>query len=225
MSLSVVARSAQPQIVQYWAEGDLPPALSRRIRAWQDLNPAWAHSLFDRQSAATFLKGLFGNELAQAFLDIRLPAMQADVFRVAIICARGGLWVDAATTCLAPLGSWLDVNAPLVLLRKPEMLSPLVWNGFIYSSTPGHPFLTAVWNQIAIAILHRQGTGIWKLFGPGLYRDLLRDGGYDHCIQVLNKETYASGLRIGSSGEVLPPDQHWSNRQRQESLYFGRGIE
>ena len=66
-----------------------------------------------------------------AFLDIRLPAMQADVFRIAFVLACGGLWVDAATTCLSPVKAWLDLQTPLLLLRKPKQIAPQAWNGLI----------------------------------------------------------------------------------------------
>jgi len=86
--------------------------------------------VFNRASAAAALAALYGESFRQAFLAIRLPAMQADVFRVAYLHACGGIWIDAATHCLAPLHEWLDLGAQLVLLRKPGMIPPLVWNGF-----------------------------------------------------------------------------------------------
>ena len=222
MNLDCLCSQQGPLLVQYWAHGDPPPLLAARMSQWHVCNPAWTYLCFDRLSAADVLRAAWGVDLALAFLDIRLPAMQADVFRVAVTLLCGGLWVDAATTCLGPLSVWLDSQASLVLLRKPTMESPLVWNGFIYAAQSQHPFLQAAWHQIATVIRQRKGTGIWKLVGPGLYRDLLCDPCYNEGVLVLDSSVYGVGLSIGSSAEVLPIEQHWSKRQRQESLYFSQ---
>jgi len=73
---------------------------------WQRLNPGWSYRCFNRATASLFFKDVFGVSVQEDFLSIRLPAMQADVFRVAYILTYGGLWADAATTCLSPLEHW-----------------------------------------------------------------------------------------------------------------------
>lgn len=216
----IVSSRPAASIVQFWADGDPPAPLAVRMQGWRQLNPEWSYACYSRRGAESFLREAFEPALAEAFLDIRLPAMQADVFRVAYTLRCGGLWVDTATTCLAPLATWLDRTAPMVLLRRPKMAPPLVWNGFIYARHPQHPFLAEVWEEIARVILGRCGTGIWKLVGPGLYRDLLGAGHYGEEVRVLAVADLHEQLHLGSSGDVFPPEQHWSKRQRLESLYF-----
>lgn len=214
------------QIVQFWDQGQrIPQALLDRTVAWQIFNPEWEYLCFDAHSAANFLMSAYCDAIAEAFLDIRLAAMKADVFRVAYLLAHGGMWVDAATICTGPISGWLNVAAPLVLIRKQGMEPPLVCNGLIYARERGHPFLEDLWGHISAAILGRQGTRVWKLVGPGLYRDLLRTGRYNTCIQVLEAKDLGSYFRFSSTSQILPSAQHWSERQRAESLYFSQRMQ
>ena len=93
----------------------------------------------------------------------------------------------------------------------------------IYAHAPHHRFLPAAWSAISDAIRHRRGTGVHKLVGPGLLRDLLAPGQFDSLVTIQPSQPLAAHLQIGSSSKVLPAEQHWSQRQQSESLYFSGG--
>ena len=214
---------SEPQLIQYWDQSVPPAELLARMERWQQLHPGWSYQRYDRDEAARFIGSIYGAALEEAFLDIRLPAMQADVFRIAVLNARGGVWIDAATTCRQPLDAWLNQRQPLVLLRRAHQQHPKVWNGFIHAAAPGHPLLAAAWHRIASALLARGGERVYRDFGPGLLRDLLAAGAPEAGLQVLQEQDLQAQLQIGSSSDVLPGEQHWSKRQRTESLYISGG--
>ena len=211
------------RLIQYWDQPDPPEVIAERMQGWRQQHPRWQYQRFDRASAAAFLAAQHGPALSQAFLDIRLPAMQADVLRIAALLAEGGLWIDAATTCFSPVEDWLDLQAPLLLLRKPHQEHPKVCTGLIHAPAPGHPLLEAAWQSMAAALLARAGTKVYRSFGPGLLRDLLASGAWDHTLNVRPVAELHDHLRFGSSSKVLPAEQHWSQRQQSESLYFSGG--
>ena len=213
-----------PRLIQYWDQPSPPQMIQQRMKQWQQRNQGWDYRCFDREEAARFIGEHHGPELQEAFLDIRLPAMQGDVFRIAALAAAGGVWVDAATTCLQPLDSWLDRHQPLLLLRRSHQQHPKVWNGFIHAADPGHPLLMAAWQRISAALLARSGDRVYRDFGPRLLRDLLcEDSRLQVGMEVLPENKVAAQLSIGSSSEALPAAQHWSERQKHESLYFSGG--
>ena len=211
------------RLIQYWDQPDPPEAIAERMQGWRQQHPAWHHQRFDRVSAAAWVAEQYGSALEQAFLDIRLPAMQADVLRIAVLLAQGGLWIDAATTCHSPVEAWMDLKAPLLLLRKPHQEHPKVCTGLIHAPAPGHPLLAAAWQSMAASLLARSGTKVYRCFGPGLLRDLLASGAWDHTLSVRPVAELHDHLHFGSSSKVLPADQHWSQRQQSESLYFSGG--
>ena len=210
-------------LVQYWDQPSPPPLLLARMERWRELHPRWRYQRYNRESAAQFIGSSYGPALQEAFLDIRLPAMQADVFRIAALQGQAGVWIDAATHCHQPLERWLDRQRPLVLLRRSHQQHPKVWNGFIYSAAAGHPLLVAAWQQIAAALLARRGERVYRDFGPGVLRDLLAAGAPEAGLQVLPESELSDQLRIGSSSDALPADCHWSQRQQVESLYLSGG--
>lgn len=215
--------SQRPWLIQYWDQPVPPAGLLERMERWKQWHPSWWYRRYDRGSAARFIGSSYGPALEEAFLDIRLPAMQADVLRIAVLNARGGLWIDAATTCRQRLDVWLNRRQPLVLLRRAHQQHPKVWNGFIHAAAPGHPLLLAAWQRMASALLARSGERVYRDFGPGLLRDLLAAGASEAGLQVLQEQDLQAQLQIGSSSDVLPGEQHWSRRQQTESLYLSGG--
>ena len=211
------------RLIQYWDQPSPPLVLLARMERWREWHPSWCYQRYDRESAAQFIGSTFGQALQDAFLDIRLPAMQADVFRIAALLSQAGLWIDAATHCRQPLESWLDRHRPLVLLRRSHQQHPKVWNGFIYSAAAGHPLLEAAWQQITAALLARRGERVYRDFGPGVLRDLLAAGAPEVGLQVLREQDLQAQLQIGSSSDALPGNRHWSQRQQVESLYLSGG--
>ena len=213
------------QLIQYWDRPDPPPVLLERMEEWRLRHPGWSYCRLNRSSAAAFIAEHYGSAMREAFLDIRLPAMQADVFRIAALYVKGGVWIDAATSCLKPLDSWLNRRQPLLLLRRAHQQHPHICNGFMASSDPYHPFLREAWNRIASLLLARRGQKVYRDFGPGVLRNLLAtgDGALQAGLEVVTESDLHDYLVIGSSSEVLESDQHWSQRQRNESLYLSGG--
>ena len=211
------------QLIQYWDQPQPPASVQALMNVVRDLHPDWDYQRFDRQRAADELGALYGKDLRQAFLDIRLPAMQADVFRMAYLLRHGGVWIDAATVLHQPLQAWLPMGHPLVLLRRKQQTHPEVATGVMYAAA-GHPLLARAWDRMAAYLLLRSGTKVYRHFGPGILRDLIREQPQlGSLVQVLPEQQLSAFLRFGSSRAVLGSDQHWSSRQEQESLYFSGG--
>lgn len=211
-------------LVQFWGQSEIPEVIAKRIKSCQSLNPGWDCRLFNRQTAALFVESVYGIDLAAAFLDIRLPAMQADVFRVAFLLHCGGLWIDAATSLTRPVDSWLDRQHSLQMLRRSHQVHPKIATQIIYAARPGLPLLKAVWNEIAPRLLARSGVNTYRHFGPGLFRDLIAlRPNLALGLQVVPELSVQNFLQVGSSSSILPPDQHWTKRQEHESLYTSGG--
>ena len=211
-------------LIQYWDQADPPEAIAERMEQWREQHPDWSYQRFNRNTAADFFHEHYSLTFKEAFLDIRLPAMQADVLRIAALLFWGGLWIDAATICLGPVEDWLeDPRSSLLLLRKPHQHHPKVCTGLIYTQAPGHPLIEAAWQLISQTLLARSGQKVYRSFGPGVLRDLLASGAWDHTLKVRPVAELSTHLCFGSSSNVIPSEQHWSQRQRSESLYFSGG--
>ena len=207
-------------LLQYWNEAKPPVAVADRMEKCKNLNPGWNYLRFNRCTASDFLAHTYGCDIAAAFLDIRLPAMQADVFRVAFLLHCGGLWIDAATSLLLPVESWMDRRHSFQMLRRSHQEHPKISSGLIYASRPGLPLLKAAWGEMVSKLLSRSGTKVYRDFGPGLFRDLLASRpNLALGLHVVPESLLDGCLMLGSSSTVLPAHQHWSKRQEDASLY------
>ena len=208
-------------LVQYRDQKDPPDLLAERMEACKNLNPAWAYRRFSKQSAAEFLASSYGSDVAAAFLDIRIPAMQADVFRVGFLLHSGGLWVDSATSLLRPVESWLDRRHSFQMLRRSHQVHPKIATQLIFAARPRLPLLQAVWDEMVPRLLARSGTKVYRHFGPGLFRDLMASRpNLALSLHVITEDSLHHLLKLGSSSNVLPSEQHWTKRQVSESLYL-----
>ena len=213
-------RSGSLPLVQYWNELEPPFLVVERMDSWKSLNPGWEYRRFDRQTAADFLGEAYDMEIAAAFLDIRLPAMQADVFRVGFLLHCGGLWVDAVTSTMRSVDSWIDRRHSFQMLRRDHQEYPKIATQIIYAARPCLPLLCAVWNEIVPRLLARSGEKVYRHFGPGLFRDLMISRpSLALGLHIISESSVRNSLLIGSSSSVLPAEQHWSKRQERESLY------
>ena len=211
-------------LVQYWNQIEPPSLLARRMEVCKTLNPNWDYRLFNRQTAAAFLESVYGSDISSAFLDIRLPAMQADVFRVAFLLHCGGLWIDAATSLIRPVESWLDRQHSFQMIRRSHQVHPKIATQIIYASRSGLPLLKAAWEEMVPRLLSRSGTKVYRDFGPGLFRDLMSSRpNLALGLHAVPEMTLSSCLMLGSSSNIFSANQHWSKRQDNESLYRSGG--
>ena len=184
------------------------------------MNHSWDYRRFDRQTAADFLGSVYGQEIAAAFLDIRLPAMQADVFRVGFLLHCGGLWVDAVTSAMRPVDAWIDRRHSFQMLRRDHQEHPKIATQIIYAARPDLPLLRVVWNEMVLRLLARSGTKVYRHFGPGLFRDLMISRpSLALGLHVISESSVRNSFLVDSSSSLLPAEQHWTKRQECESLY------
>ena len=194
------------------------------MNSCRSLNPGWDYRRFNQQTAVSFLGSVYGSEIAAAFLDIRLPAMQADVFRVGFLLHCGGLWVDAATSLMRSVDSWIDRQHSFQMIRRSHQVHPKIATQIIYAARPGLPLLKAAWEEMVPRLLSRSGTKVYRDFGPGLFRDLMASRpNLALALHAVPEVLLESFLKFGSSINILPSDQHWTKRQENESLYLSGG--
>ena len=96
-----------PKIIWiYWAQGeaDAPHVVKRCLESWRRCNPDWDLRVLDQDSA-------------DALVDLSdvpegLPRrFRANMLRLRLLKAHGGVWTDATTFCHRPFDAWLPLQA------------------------------------------------------------------------------------------------------------------
>jgi mannosyltransferase OCH1-like enzyme len=198
-------------IIQYW-DGVAADDVCRLMESWVQRNPDFKYVMYDRTMALTYLEKNHDDEVVQSFLSARFPAMASDIFRVAWCLKEGGIYVDAATRCLAPLSGWLPGEASVVLMRK---WHGGVWNGFI-GAEPSAPLLKEVLGRVVSNVLMRAGNNIWEVTGPGVWISSLQEGTY---VKIIPQAELARCFELVNDLSHKG-DSHWSRLQLTQSIYL-----
>jgi len=201
-------------IMQYWADANIPEEIKILTNSWKNKNKNFKHIIFNKKDASNFIKEHFSEEIYSAFLSIKLPAMEADVFRVAYILKNGGLYVDCATKCISQLDNNLISSSKLTLMRKDH---GGIWNGFIYAKEANNNVLQKIWKEIEVALITRKEGKILQLTGPKLFEKIVNTNLNDTNIFTQNriKHTFSLVKALKHRGAV-----HWSRMQNIEPLYY-----
>jgi tetratricopeptide (TPR) repeat protein len=199
-------------IVQFW-DREPPEDVCELMTSWQTLNPDHRWTCFSEVQANDFLREEFGHDVLQAFRRTRIPAQKADLFRLAWLTARGGIYVDADDRCLEPLDNYVRSEATLVVHQ--ENFGSM-GNNFI-AVTPEHPVIVRALEMATIAINRGDTDLIWLCTGPGLFTRSFalewaseRPGGLLRRTEVLDLGELQSRIGIHCPVRYKFTAQHWS---------------
>lgn len=136
-----------PRIIhQFWDSPDIPRDVVRRMASWPAEHPAWAYMRWSDDSAADLIGVHFGAEAERRFRACGVPAMRADVLRIAALLLFGGIYLDADTTFRGKLEPLLD--APCTLARNDRPDGSWRVQTHLIASAPGHPLLERFWRAL-----------------------------------------------------------------------------
>jgi tetratricopeptide (TPR) repeat protein len=210
---SEITSSAIPRlIVQFW-DDDPPEDVRRLMASWQELNPGYTWTCFNDEKAQAFLENEFGREILGGYRRAPLPAQKADIFRLACLVARGGIYADADDSCLAPIDSFLRPEATLVVHQENY---GSIGNNFI-AATPEHPVLTRALELGAAAMQRGDHDLVWLSTGPGLLTRALaqewaagRPGGLLRRTQIMHLGEIQRVIGIHCPVRYKSTHRHWS---------------
>ena len=83
-----------PQVI-YTSLRDAGSFPADKRRHWNELHPLWEVRVFGDDECREFIRTNYGSEHAGWFSSLRDGPIRADYFRVLVLLARGGVWLDA----------------------------------------------------------------------------------------------------------------------------------
>lgn len=207
-----------PKIIhQFWDRPVPPPDVRERMDSWPASHPEWQYIRWNDDSAVELIAKEFGHEAASRFLAAELPAMRADIARIAIILVHGGMYVEADWVCARTLDEFLpyygtlrygqtryEVNAK----KKPIKLS----TGFLASEPNGILFRNA-WRRLIRNIVEmRFSLHVSKISGPQMLGDvwynMLNDKERSKY-HLVSKDEFTKYVKRPGKLEYRNEGQHW----------------
>ncbi|ORY83244.1 nucleotide-diphospho-sugar transferase [Protomyces lactucae-debilis] len=196
-------RSVFPAFIwQTWKVGpdhkDFDENLKGHMSTWTEQHPHYTHEIITDDVSRLLMHHLFAKtpEVVEAYDAMPHAVLKADLFRYAILLARGGTYTDVDTRCLKPIWEWVPPHFPndtfgLVVGIEADthednwqrrLARPLQITQWTIKAKSGHAALVDVVASIteAILVLKRQGLAasiqsaqVEDTTGPGLWTDVV----------------------------------------------------
>lgn len=202
-------------IYQYWHSEAVPPYITDLTSSFSSHNPTYLHRVFHELEAEGFIREHLSDREAAAFRACATPAMQADYFRYCAVLVSGGIYADADTRCVAPLGALLEPGDAGKLLQYFQVIQesprrlrvyPLMVNDFFAFRSTGHPLLRLTLDVATANIERRVGKILWFTTGPGIFSllNLLRTfNSWDSFIECIGHKFHdVSDVLRGVVGDI-----------------------
>lgn len=185
------------RIAQYWDSDEVPPDLGRTMGSWAALYPAYSLRRFGDRDAQEFLERSCRDRGAlAAYRRCRQPAQKADIFRLAWLHARGGIYVDADDLLVGEIGE-LGLGGASFLCHQEDVGT--LGNNLV-GAAPGHPVIARALSLAVEAVNRDDNDLLWLSTGPGLltraFAGHLADLGADRLGDALD------GVRVLGLGEL-----------------------
>ena len=175
-------------------------------RTWKDMNPDFVYRLWDEEAIGAF--GLRNLEVYRRFVSEGLYEGAADIARAEILHRHGGVYADADSVALRPLGDGPFMDAGFFAQHEPNEHYPgLVTNAFL-GAIPDHPVLGRY-----IDVMSRIATlrPMWRVSGPGALTDVLT-AHMEPDVMILPWHTFFTATLWGDEGPTGDPyaQHYWS---------------
>lgn len=114
------------------------------IKTWIQNNPDYQWLLMDDVRCDQFIRDNFSDSFYQMFVSLPHGVMKADVWRVAVVYAYGGIYADTDCQCMVAVNNWIAPHDELIV--GVEVAGGDLLN-YAFAAAPKHPALLSVLNN------------------------------------------------------------------------------
>jgi hypothetical protein len=188
-ALSTWRDIAPPTIFQYWHKDDRPEEVDALMKGWER-DPAFSYQAFTRATAETMIREHFDERTLCAFQACKVPAMQADFFRLCALYTFAGIYIDADIQNLGTNDLLLRREDRGFLFHRRGCLA----NDLMVVHNRHDRAIAYALDRATENIEKRLDANVWTVTGPGILTDAYNKFGPDH-------EMF-SGFRFGRIEDV-----------------------
>ena len=169
----------------YSNRSTLPVYLNYLFNRLMSLN--YDYRYVSTEERAIFIKENAAPEVYESYMQLNDGAAQADLWRLVVLNAKGGIYLDIDANFVWPLGKILKDTDEAVYLKIKDMTH---FTNYFIASKPNNPLLQKAIEIITDNIKRRDVTGgVYRMTGPLVLNTVLEGqdvtyrGHRDTCIQ------------------------------------------
>ena len=227
----MITKGKIPKIIhQTWKRKiDLPICIKDNMKKWKELNPNYKYKFYDDDDCKKILYDNFGINGVLSFNILKPGAFKADLFRYAILYAKGGVYADVDIKPLKPLRRIIKNNYDLVSVNERWFLKKPVygiWQAFLCCKEKCK-YMKLIVEKIIDNVFKRYYPECTKgynnmlsITGPVLLKKIIDDN-YDKNIQIKLYEfdQKKNNRIIDTNGKYLLIDK--DDRKKWKKIYTG----
>lgn len=146
-----------PRIIhQTYKTNELPSQLEEYRRKLIDLHPSWDYRFYGDHECKDIVKQYFPSFLP-IYESYSEPVQKADIFRIIVLYALGGFYIDIDVECIKSLDKLCEfhcVFAEEITIKEEQAIELghrdlLRVANYMFGSEPGHPFLLHILRKMA----------------------------------------------------------------------------
>ncbi len=196
------SRPRIPNVIhQFWNDDEPPPDVLRMMDRLPAQHPDHVYRRWTDRQALAFLQDNAPPRALQAYRAARHAAVASDIFRLAVLVAQGGIYVDADDYCRGRLDTLLPTGASVVLFQEQGWIG----NNFM-AAEAGAPLLRQALNAAVDAVLAGAVESALLVTGPLLITRILARRIAEEPVLCLPAGVYVQPL--GRLLSVLTPWRH-----------------
>jgi len=210
-------RAVPLTLFQYWDTPEAPDEVEALMGSWKS-DPAFTYRRFDRASAREMIATSVGEGALAAFEACRVPAMQADLFRLCALYAFGGVYMDAD---IGNLGRnerlFTSGDRGLLFIRHRKLANDLM---VVHNKSDA--LIKYALDRAVENVASRKTGGAWAVTGPGILTELYRATSGDHPLlrgfDISDAVTMRQEFGFNWELSYKKSESHWVNL-KDASIY------
>lgn len=174
--------------------------------------PTYEYRYCDDDACDQFVRDCYPGAVWEAYSKLQVGAAKADFWRVLVLLAHGGVYLDIDSNLAAPPEEFIAADASEVLIA---MKNGEITNYFM-ASAPGNPLLQRMVDKIVANIVENTLDSVYDMTGPTVVDAIAKQAGV----------TPANYQRVCTQGQftnkksqyVDKPNGTWWTEQSQKSI-------
>jgi mannosyltransferase OCH1-like enzyme len=176
------------------------------------ISPTFEYRYCDDDTCDQFVREYFPGAVWDAYSKLQVGAAKADFWRVLVLLAHGGIYLDIDSNFAAPPEGFIkdDASELLIIMKNGEITN------YFMASAPGNPLLQRMVDKIVANIADNTLASVYDMTGPTVVDAIAKEAGVTPAnYQLVCTQGQFTNKK---SQYVDKPNGTWWTEQSQKSI-------
>lgn len=184
----------EKNIFQTWNTRQLNSVIASKINSFRKMNPEYNYFLFIDEEIDSFVNLYFKGPIAEAYNKLNIIVAKVDLWRLLILYAYGGVYLDMDSSIDRPLKELIQDQDDAIITAEGNPGVYVQW-ALIYKK--GHPILKRA-IEIVVNNIHKNAfpNNILKMTGPVAYSQAINEVHISHYKNIIKHKEITNNTDV-----------------------------